>query len=87
MLTKNKIKIMETPYLYAAIRLHEGALRCNMLSDGGKKALKEFKAIKKALTNQEEDKNETTLCSCGNPNGFKEIEEGEVICSECGCYY
>jgi|SRR5690554_1352057 len=40
---------METPYLDDAIKRHEKALEINMLSDGGKKALIEFKAIKKAL--------------------------------------
>lgn len=40
---------METPYLDDAIRRHEKALSINMLSDGGKEALNEFKAIKQAL--------------------------------------
>lgn len=40
---------METPYLDDAIRRHEKALSMNMLSDGGKEALNEFKAIKQAL--------------------------------------
>jgi hypothetical protein len=40
---------METPYLDAAIKRHEKALEINMLSDGGKEALNEFKAIKQAL--------------------------------------
>ena len=40
---------MKTPYLDDAIKRHEKALEMNMLSDGGKEALDEFKAIKKAI--------------------------------------
>lgn len=27
------------------------------------------------------------FCSCDNPNGFKEMEEGKAACSQCGKFY
>ena len=45
----SKVYNMKTPYLDSAIKLHEKALKLNMLSDGGKEALNEFKLIKEIL--------------------------------------
>lgn len=54
---------MKTPYLDDAIKRHEEALKINMLSDGGKEALIEFKAIKQYLLIQDVPKRNEQLKS------------------------
>jgi Zn finger protein HypA/HybF involved in hydrogenase expression len=46
------------------------------------------KAIKEAVTealriHDVVGRSEQLLCSCDNPNGFKEMEEGKEFCSQC----
>jgi hypothetical protein len=75
---------METPNLDNLINDLETYDRMDMLSDNGRNQLNEYRSIKQALRIHDVvGLSEQLVCSCDNPNGFKEMEEGKETCSQC----
>jgi hypothetical protein len=75
---------METPNLDNLINDLETYDRMDMLSDNGRNQLNEYRSIKQALRIHDVvGRSEQFICSCDNPNGFKEMEEGKETCSQC----
>jgi hypothetical protein len=75
---------METPNLDNLINDLETYDRMDMLSDNGRNQLNEYRSIKQALRIHDVvGRSEQLVCSCDNPNGFKEMEEGKETCSQC----
>jgi hypothetical protein len=80
---------MNTPYLDAAIKLHEKANDINMASDGAKEALLEFKAIKEALKQVKNIAHEPVLetVKCYTCNCTTGIKGKYNYCNMCDHYF